>query len=145
MKTHMNLATEDLGSSVEFYSKLLDTKPAKRRPDYALFVTEQPPLELALDAVRHAPPNSLDHYGICVETIDEVERATQRLQEAGLASSIEREQTCCYANQSKVWAIDPSGRRWEIYTVHEEAPEQDSIETSCCVDASDVNAACCAS
>lgn len=145
MKTHLNLATEDLASSVEFYSILLDAKPTKLRPDYALFITEQPPLELALDAVRHAPLSSHDdHYGIYVETSDEVEQAIQRLKKAGLTSSVEREQTCCYARQTKVWAIDPTGRRWEIYTVHEETPERDSADIGCCADASATDAACCA-
>jgi predicted enzyme related to lactoylglutathione lyase len=144
MKTHLNLATEDLSRSVEFYSTLLDIKPTKVLADYALFITEQPPLELALDAVRHAPPASHDHYGISVETNDDVERAIQRLEEAGLTSSVEREQTCCYARQSKAWAIDPTGRRWEIYTVHEETPQRDSANTGCCADASATNAVCCA-
>jgi catechol 2,3-dioxygenase-like lactoylglutathione lyase family enzyme len=132
MKTHLNLATEDLPKSVAFYSTLLDAPPAKLRSDYALFIAEQPPLELALDAVPHASLSGHDHFGIYVETNDDVERAIQRLADAGLASSVEREQTCCYAKQSKVWATDPTGRRWEIYTVHEETPERGT----CCSDQS---------
>lgn len=142
MKTHLNLATDDLAKSVTFYSTLLNAKPTKVRPDYALFITDEPPLELALNAVRDAHPSGHDHYGIYVETIDDVEHAIQRLAEAGLASSVEREQTCCYANQSKVWTIDPTGRRWEIYTVHQETPEMDSIETTCCADGTGTDAAC---
>lgn len=140
MKTHLNLATEDLASSVAFYGALLDAKPAKLRPDYALFITEQPQLELALAAVRHASSSGPDHFGIYVETSDDVEHAIQRLEEAGVASSVEREQVCCYAKQSKVWATDPTGRRWEIYTVHEETSERDSAETTCCADACDDDA-----
>ena len=49
MKTHLNLATSDLDRAVSFYSILLDAKPAKMLADYALFVTQQPALELALD------------------------------------------------------------------------------------------------
>lgn len=143
MKTHLNLATEDLGSSVEFYSILLNVKPTKLRPDYALFITEQPPLELALDAVRHTPRSSLEHYGIYVETVDELEQAIQRFEKAGLASSIERERTCCYASQSKVWAVDPTGRRWEIYTVHAETTERVATDTSCCAGAAQAQPACC--
>ncbi len=132
MKVHLNLATEDLGKAVKFYSVLLDSEPSKLRSEYALFITERPPLELALDAVSDARVNGRDHYGIYVEAIDEVERAIDRLQRAGLAASIEREETCCYAKQSKVWAIDPAGRRWEIYTVHEESAERDSASEGCC-------------
>lgn len=132
MKTHLNFSTEDIPKSVEFYSVLLDAAPAKLRSGYALFITEQPPLELALDAVRHARRETGDHYGIYVDGVDDVERAIRRLEQAGFDSSIEREQTCCYAKQTKVWTTDPTGRRWEIYTVHEETPERDAADTTCC-------------
>ncbi|MGB8151285.1 MAG: ArsI/CadI family heavy metal resistance metalloenzyme [Candidatus Cybelea sp.] len=132
MKTHLNLATTDLAKSVRFYSTLLDAQPAKLLNDYALFITERPGLELALDLRSSVSSASDVHYGICVDSIEEVELAAARLQHAGLAPSIEREETCCYANQSKVWAIDPVGRRWEIYTVHEDTEERDATDTSCC-------------
>ena len=132
MKTHLNLATTDLAKSVQFYSTLLDAQPAKLLSDYALFITERPGLELALDLRNSVTSASDVHYGICVDSIEEVELAAARLQHAGLAPSIEREETCCYANQSKIWAIDPVGRRWEIYTVHEDTGERDATDTSCC-------------
>jgi catechol 2,3-dioxygenase-like lactoylglutathione lyase family enzyme len=132
MKTHLNLATSDLDRALSFYSTLLDAKPIKVLTDYALFSTEQPALELALDLrdVVVSPSDDV-HYGICVETPDEVNRAIGRLTAAGLAASIEREETCCYANQTKVWAIDPDGRQWEVYTVHEEADTRND-DTACC-------------
>lgn len=132
MKTHLNLATSNLDKSVSFYATLLDSQPAKTRSDYALFITDRPGLELALDRRESVQPTDDAHYGIYVETADEVERAISRLERAGLVASIEREETCCYANQSKVWAIDPDGRRWEIYTVHEDTAERDDADTSCC-------------
>jgi catechol 2,3-dioxygenase-like lactoylglutathione lyase family enzyme len=132
VKTHLNLATSDLVGSVAFYSTLLNAKPIKLLTDYALFVTEQPGLELALDRRSAVSPSTDAHYGIYVETASDVERAIERLTEAGLATSIEREETCCYASQTKVWAIDPDGRRWEVYTVHEETEERDNAATTCC-------------
>ncbi len=133
MKTHLNLATTDLEKSVAFYATLLDARPAKVLSDYALFITEEPGLELALDLSDAVSPTRDAHYGIYVESADDVERAIGRLEAAGLASSIEREETCCYANQTKVWAIDPEGRRWEVYTVHEDTEERDDETRSCCV------------
>lgn len=132
MKTHLNLATADLEKSVAFYGTLLNAKPAKALADYALFITEQPGLELALDLRESVSPPLDAHYGIYVETRDEVERAIERLQHAGLVTSIEREETCCYANQTKVWAVDPEGRHWEIYTVHEDTEDRDDASTACC-------------
>jgi catechol 2,3-dioxygenase-like lactoylglutathione lyase family enzyme len=112
MKTHLNFATADLQKSVAFYSTLLQTAPAKHLADYALSST------------------------------DEVDRAIERLQAAGLQTRVEREETCCYANQTKVWAQDPDGRRWEVYTVHEETSARDDENTSCCT--TDAEQACCA-
>lgn len=132
MKTHMNLATTDLEKSIAFYSTLLAASPAKVRDDYALFITDEPGLELALDLSDSVTPPRDAHFGIYVESADDVERAIERLQDAGLAESIEREDTCCYANQTKVWASDPEGRRWEIYTVHEDTPERDGENMTCC-------------
>ena len=144
MKTHMNLATTNLSKSVEFYSALLDATPAKLLGDYALFITDEPGLELALDLSDSVSPPRDAHFGVYVETVDDVERAIARLQHAGLVASIEREDTCCYANQTKVWAIDPEGRRWEVYTVHEDTEKRNTAETSCCA-SSGQERTCCAS
>ena len=130
MKTHLNLATTDLRKSIAFYSTLLDAKPKKVLDDYALFVTDEPGLELALDLSNSVSPAGDAHYGVYVENVEQVERAIARLEKAGLASSIEREETCCYANQTKVWAIDPEGRRWEVYTVHQDT--EDRASNACC-------------
>jgi catechol 2,3-dioxygenase-like lactoylglutathione lyase family enzyme len=131
MKTHLNLATTDLSASVAFYSVLLDAKPTKVLSDYALFVTEQPGLELALDLSSHVAAVPDAHYGIFVDTTEEVERVIERLGGSGLVSSIERDETCCYANQTKVWAVDPDGRKWEVYTVHEDTDERHNAATTC--------------
>jgi predicted enzyme related to lactoylglutathione lyase len=132
MKTHMNLATRDLEKSIAFYSTLLATAPSKVRDDYALFITDDPGLELALDLDDSPPVTTGVHYGIYVDSVDDVERAIERLERAGLADSIEREDTCCYANQTKVWASDPEGRRWEVYTVHEDTQERNGEHMQCC-------------
>jgi len=132
VKTHLNLATTDLQKSVSFYSTLLNAKPTKTLIDYALFITDEPGLELAIDLRESVSPTLDTHFGIYVETPEGVETAIARLQSAGLADTIEREDTCCYANQTKVWATDPEGRRWEIYTVHEDTKERGNADTACC-------------
>jgi catechol 2,3-dioxygenase-like lactoylglutathione lyase family enzyme len=142
MKTHLNLATTDLDRSVTFYSTLLDTLPEKRLTDYALFITENPGLELALDLRERVRPTTDAHFGIYVDDAASVERAIERLTSAGLASSIEREETCCYAKQTKVWATDPEGRRWEVYTVHEDTEERDNDENSCCTTEGEARECC---
>ncbi len=132
MKTHINLGTIDLDKSVSFYSTLLNARPNKILADYALFVVDDPGIELALDLRESVRATTDAHFGIRVETTGEVERAISRLSAVGLASSVEREETCCYANQTKMWATDPDGRRWEVYTVHEETDNRDGVDATCC-------------
>ncbi len=117
---HLNLATRDLDASVAFYSTLLGAAPAKTLADYALFIIENPGLELALDLDHEALAAPGQHFGIVVESSDAVEAQVERLERAGYPIDVERAETCCYANQTKVWASDPEGRRWETYFVHEE-------------------------
>lgn len=128
MKTHLNFATADLDKSVAYYRTLLQSEPAKQLSDYALFITDEPGLELALDLNPAFAGSHGAHFGILVDTAHAVDTAAQRLESAGIQTLVEREETCCYANQTKVWSADPDGRRWEVYTVHEDT---DSGQ-SCC-------------
>jgi catechol 2,3-dioxygenase-like lactoylglutathione lyase family enzyme len=132
MKMHMNLATRDLEASVAFYSSLLSAEPVKHYRNYALFLTEDPGLELALDADPNAKVLEGAHYGVVVEKPEEVDAAIARLRAAGHLVDVETNETCCYAIQNKVWATDPDGRRWETYFVIAEAEERDGEETTCC-------------
>jgi len=132
MKMHLNLATSDLEASVKFYRTLLLAEPAKHYPDYALFLTDEPGLELALDLDPTTNVREGAHYGVVVETPDAVDAAIMRLRQAGYPIDVEIDETCCYAVQNKVWATDPDGRRWETYFVVAESEERDNEETTCC-------------
>jgi catechol 2,3-dioxygenase-like lactoylglutathione lyase family enzyme len=132
MKTHLNLNTRDLGASVAFYRTLLNAEPSKRYEDYALFVLENPGLELALSCAPHIQASADVHYGIAVDTPQLVDSATARLRGAGLSVDVELAETCCYAEQNKVWATDPDGRRWETYYVIAETEERNGQDMTCC-------------
>jgi catechol 2,3-dioxygenase-like lactoylglutathione lyase family enzyme len=133
MKMHLNLATRDMDASVTFYRTLLSAEPAKHYEDYALFLTEQPGLELALDLDPATDVREGAHYGVVVDTPQDVEAAIARLQRAGYVVDIETDETCCYAVQNKVWASDPDGRRWETYFVLAESEQRDNeATTGCC-------------
>ena len=133
MKTHLNFSTSDLSRSVAFYRTLLGAAPEKHYGDYALFITQEPALELALHLEAEAQTGDSAHYGVVVNDTNGVDEAIRRLQSAGLPTEVEREETCCYAVQTKVWTSDPDGRRWEVYTVHEDVNVDVSADkTSCC-------------
>lgn len=143
MKTHLSLATRDINASVAFYRVLLDCEPAKHYDDYALFLTENPGLELALARNPVAKASADAHYGIAVDTPQLVTSAIDRLKSAGLPVDVETGETCCYAVQNKVWSTDPDGRRWETYYVIAETEQRESENTTCCRESSDETTSCC--
>ena len=132
MKTHLSLPTRDISAGVAFYRVLLVLEPAKQYDDYALFVSDSPGLELVLELDGAAEAAAHEHYGIVADTTGEVEAAIARLEGAGFPVDIERGETCCYAVQTKVWARDPEGRRWETYHVLEEVEARDDATPACC-------------
>jgi catechol 2,3-dioxygenase-like lactoylglutathione lyase family enzyme len=115
-RVQLALNVEDLEASVDFYTKLFGTPPAKRREGYANFAIAEPALKLVL-VEGAGEPGSLNHLGVEVETTDEVQAATARLAGEGLPTATEDNVTCCFAVQDKVWVDAPSGEPWEIYTV----------------------------
>ena len=53
-----------------------------------------------------------------MEDVDTVDTELTRLAAAGLATTEERDTTCCYAKQDKFWVQGtPDGERWEVYTI----------------------------
>ncbi|OAA20110.1 Glyoxalase-like domain-containing protein [Frankia sp. EI5c] len=120
-RVQLALNVSDVDAAVEFYSKLFGVAPAKRRPGYANFAVDVPPLKLVLienpDARGAGVAGALNHLGVEVESSDEVGAATARLSGAGLDTAVEENTACCYAVQDKVWVDDPDGAPWEIYTV----------------------------
>jgi catechol 2,3-dioxygenase-like lactoylglutathione lyase family enzyme len=116
-RVQLALRVPDLETSIAFYSKLFDATPAKRRPGYANFAIVEPPLKLVLLQGEPGEQTRMDHLGVEVETTDLVAAATDRLADAGLATRVEDNTTCCYAVQDKVWVTGPGKEPWEVYTV----------------------------
>jgi catechol 2,3-dioxygenase-like lactoylglutathione lyase family enzyme len=116
-RVQLALNVNDIEEAVSFYARLFGTGPAKRRPGYANFAIDQPPLKLVL-LENPGQGGTLNHLGVEVEDTAAVEAEQARLAEAGLAAVDERDTTCCYARQDKFWVKGtPGGERWEIYTV----------------------------
>jgi catechol 2,3-dioxygenase-like lactoylglutathione lyase family enzyme len=115
-RVQLALNVADINVAVDFYTKLFGAGPAKRRPGYANFAIDEPPLKLVL-IEGHGTPGTMNHLGVEVFTTDEVAAAHVRLVDAGLTTASEEGVTCCYALQNKVWVDDPDGAPWEIYTV----------------------------
>ena len=133
-RVQLALNVADIESAVAFYTRLFGAQPAKRRPGYANFAIESPPLKLVLIETAEARTNgvtgALNHLGVEVDTPEEVQAATLRLVEQGLAPTVQESTTCCYAVQDKAWVIDPDGAPWEVYTVLSDAPDESNLGCS---------------
>jgi catechol 2,3-dioxygenase-like lactoylglutathione lyase family enzyme len=110
------LNVDDVDAAVDFYSKVFNSAPAKRRPGYANFAIAEPPLKLVL-LENPGSGGTLNHLGVEVETTDDVESNHTRLAAEGLVAGEEKNTTCCYAVQDKFWVTAPDGEKWEHYVV----------------------------
>ncbi|MFI1361080.1 ArsI/CadI family heavy metal resistance metalloenzyme [Streptomyces sp. NPDC020898] len=141
-RIQLALRVPDLEASIAFYSKLFNTEPAKLRDGYANFAITEPPLKLVLIEGTAGEDTRMDHLGVEVETTEAVHAATTRLGEAGLATDVENDTTCCYALQDKVWVHGPGQEPWEVYVVKADADTLAKQQgSSCCAtDATDTKA-----
>lgn len=126
-RIQLALNVSNLDAAVDFYRRLFGTEPAKRRPGYANFAITEPPLKLVLMENPEAA-GTMNHLGVEVSTSGDVATEAARLRREGLALTNEDGVTCCFAVQDKVWAHDPDGAPWEIYTVLADAP----VSPGCC-------------
>lgn len=136
MRLQLALNVEDLDAAVEFYSRMFGTEPAKRKPGYANFAIEQPPLKLVLFEGA-GDPGSINHLGVEVDTSDEVVAAEARLADTGLETTGVDDTVCCYATKTETWVEGPDGARWEWYVRTGDSEQRENVvvsggDGSCC-------------
>ncbi len=127
------LNVDSIETAIEYYSKLFGVEVNKRKPGYANFAIQNPPLKLVL-VENPGATERINHLG--VENFDQadVDAAIDRFEGAGIADEQEVEQTCCFAKQNKIWSTDPAGTRWEWYRILEDVQDRCSPERAeaCC-------------
>jgi len=112
-RLHIHVAVDDLAASIPFYSALFAAAPSVTKADYAKWLLDDPRLNFAISA-RGAEPG-LDHLGIQVENVGELQDVYARLRQADRPVLEEGATTCCYAKSEKSWISDPSGLAWEVF------------------------------
>ncbi len=140
-RVQLALNVTDVDAAVAFYEKVFGTPVTKQRPGYANFAITEPPLKLVL--IQNDQGGTMNHIGVEVETVSEVNKATEGFVGAGLTTYEEQGVECCYAKQDKVFVTDPNGLDWEFYTVLADSPVADKAAVdadSCCAPA---ETACC--
>lgn len=146
---HLHIRTADLAASVDFYTRTLGAAPLLQREDYARWMLDDPPLNLALShaGAQHA---GVDHVGIQVDTDPQLNQWVAAMETAGQVVR-EDNTVCCYARANKGWAVDPQGVAWEAFHNLDQADEMGRSKARlsreeagpCCVPAPAATSACC--
>ncbi len=101
-RIHLALGVDDVEAATAFSGRLFGVEPAGTCPGYANSATADPPLELVL-LEEPGQGGTLDHLGVEVGSVDEVDAEQVRLAALDLASTGERDSTCCYAQRTGFW------------------------------------------
>ena len=149
-RLHVHLSVDDLAHSIRFYSTLFAAQPAVTKPDYAKWMLEDPRVNFAIST--RSGQAGLDHFGIQVETPDELHEVYGRLQQTDRPVLEEGATTCCYAQSEKSWITDPQGLSWETFltsgesTVYGDSVDLGPIRTvaagACCTPETPQGACC---
>lgn len=148
MRLQLALNVRDIDEAVDYYAKFFGATPHKRRPGYANFAIDEPPLKLVL-LENPGASERINHLGVEVFDDASVRTAGARLEAADILTAVEEETVCCHAAQTKVWSHEPQGLRWEWYVVTDDTPDGEALVapaataplTAACADESET---CCA-
>ncbi|MGF9603554.1 ArsI/CadI family heavy metal resistance metalloenzyme [Bacillus subtilis] len=130
---HVGVNVVSLEKSINFYEKVFGVKAVKVKTDYAKFLLETPGLNFTLNVVDEVKGNQVNHFGFQVDSLEEVLKHKERLEQEGFFARDEMDTTCCYAVQDKFWITDPDGNEWEFFYTKSNSEIQKQDSSSCCV------------
>jgi hypothetical protein len=117
VRFHLSLNVSNLDTAVPYFEKLLQMSVSKRRPDYAKFELDSPPLVLSLEPRSPREHGSLNHLGFRFTDRTKLTELQQHLESMGVPTQSEEGVECCYAKQTKFWVNDFDHRLWEFYVL----------------------------
>ena len=137
MRVHVSFPVKNLEDSIRFYSRLFDSDPSKRKPDYANFRLNQPPIHLAMVESQKAANGatndaSVQHFGIELPDMETLHDWRTRTTDQDMNAFEEAGAQCCYAEAEKIWLTDPDGHRWEIWVRTGEYDALKQPKSECC-------------
>ncbi len=134
-RLQLAINVNDLAASIEFFSRVFATEPAKVKAGYANFAIADPPLKLVLFEAS-GQGGTINHLGVETETAHEVVEAEQRFTGAGVATTGIADTQCCYAEKTETWVSDPDGTKWEWYVKHADTEQFENVSVGdgpvCC-------------
>lgn len=141
---HVHVHVNDLAKNIAFYSAMFNQPPARTEADYAKWMLQDPPVNFAISTRGTAA--GLDHFGIQVDSKEQLNEIRGHAAQAGVAILDEGETTCCYARSDKYWVTDPQGIAWEQFQTLDTIPvfsmPKEKTAGMCCAASSGGDAGC---
>lgn len=110
---HVHVHVKDLTESIGFYSNLFGRSPARREPDSAKWLLDDPRVNFAISTGSNSL--GVNHVGVETDSDDELVALKQRVAGAALPFEDVGDTTCCYARSDRHWLTDPQGVDWEHF------------------------------
>ncbi|MFC0398323.1 glyoxalase/bleomycin resistance/dioxygenase family protein [Paraburkholderia rhizosphaerae] len=119
-RMHIHVSVEDLAESIRFYSAMFGgIEPTVRKHNYCKWELTDPAVNFAIS--QRLARSGIDHFGIQVETEEELTEMRNRFALAETAAEDEAAAQCGYAVSDKSWTVDPQGVAWETFRTREQA------------------------
>ncbi len=114
-RLHVHLRVDDIDQSVRFYNALFGREPDRCEADYAKWLIDEPPANIAISSRGDDGRTGVDHIGVQLDDDGALGEVAARLTAANAQIAEEADATCCYARSNKYWALSPEGARWELF------------------------------
>ncbi|CAB3757835.1 glyoxalase/bleomycin resistance/dioxygenase family protein [Paraburkholderia humisilvae] len=119
-RMHIHVSVENLPESIRFYSAMFGgIEPTVRKHDYCKWELTDPAVNFAIS--QRLARSGIDHFGIQVETEEELAEMRNRFALAEIAAEDQAAAQCGYAVSDKSWTVDPQGVAWETFRTREQS------------------------
>ena len=149
-RLHLHISVPDLDQAIQYYSRMFGSDPDKHQADYARWLLDDPQINFAVST--RSNKIGLDHLGIQVTDAQALQKLHEQIQQVDSSAGSLNQATCCYAESTKAWSIDPAGIPWESFLTMQDVeiyglddmPDAKS-KSACCSGASPQpsDSACC--
>ena len=119
-RIHIGVEVQDLPSSTRFYTDLFNAEPVVLREDYAKWLLDDPRVNFSITSRGGSAPGDV-HFGIQVDSEDELGEVAGRLERAGRSVIKDHDAVCCYHKSSKAWVVDPDALAWETFFTRDQS------------------------
>ena len=130
-RLQLAINVSNLKAGIDFYTRMFGVQPAKVKDGYANFEITDPPLKLILFDANDSEGGTINHLGVEVDEVAEVDEAEKRLSQSGLNTSGVDETVCCFAEKTETWVQGPDNISWEWYVKQGDTETMEMISSKC--------------